>query len=115
MVSYGRGDIEPHGCSGASKHAESVSDSNSVLGGFNGTRSCKILLFLDEAYWAGSKKGKGKVRNLVTEETHDVRLMHTDSYTEESFMRIWFASNAVHVIPYDEGERRFKIFDLDNR
>ena len=103
------------GSGGASKHAEAVSDANAVLGDFNGARSGKILLVLDEAYWAGSKRDKGKLRNLVTEETHDIRLMHTNPYTEESFMRIWFASNDIHVVPFDEGERRFKLFELDNR
>ena len=103
------------GCEGASKHAASVSDANAVLGDFNGVHSGKILLMLDEAYWAGSKRDKGKLRNLVTENTHDIRLMHTNPYTEESFMRVWFASNDIHVVPYDEGERRFKLFELDNR
>ena len=27
---------------------------------------------------------------------------------------VWFASNDIHVVPYDEGERRFKLFELDN-
>eukprot|EP01044_Picomonas_judraskeda_P018998 COSAG03_NODE_3901_length_1767_cov_1.408273_2_plen_365_part_00 len=72
------------------------------------------VIVLDESYWAGSKRDKGKLRNLVTEDTHDIRLMHTNPYTEDSYIRIWFLSNDIHLVPFDEGERRFKCFNLLN-
>ena len=43
------------------------------------------MVTLDESYWAGSKRDKGKLRNLITEDTHDIRMMHTNPYTEDSF------------------------------
>ena len=70
------------------------------------------MVTLDESYWAGSKRDKGTLRNLITEDTHDIRLMHTNPYTEDSFMRIWMLSNDIHLVPFDEGERRFKCFSL---
>ena len=66
--------------------------------GSDGTRSGKILLMMHEAYWVGSKRDKGKLRNLVTENTHDIRPMRTNLYTEESFMRIWFSAEN-HPLP----------------
>ena len=36
------------------------------------------MITMDESYWAGSSKDKGQLRNLISEDTHDVRVMHTD-------------------------------------
>lgn len=48
------------------------------VGNFNGVRTGKIMITMDESYWAGSSKDKGQLRNLISEDTHDVRVMHTD-------------------------------------
>eukprot|EP01043_Picozoa_sp_COSAG02_P012503 COSAG02_NODE_482_length_21409_cov_126.131018_20_plen_114_part_00 len=42
--------------------------------------------------------------------------MYTNPFKEESFLRLFFMSNDIQVVPYDsECERRFKCYDLDNR
>jgi hypothetical protein len=105
------GGDEPH------FHAAEVSDASSILeGNMNGVLSQKVAIILDEAYWAGSSKDKGKLRNLITCERSTIRLMYTNPFKEQSFVRLFFMSNDQQVVPYDSTcERRFKCYDLDNR
>eukprot|EP01043_Picozoa_sp_COSAG02_P025230 COSAG02_NODE_1410_length_12758_cov_67.963504_7_plen_1366_part_00 len=105
------GGEEPH------YHGTEVSDASSILeGNMNGMLSQKTAIVLDEAYWAGSSKDKGKLRNLITCKRSTIRQMYTNPFKEESFLRLFFMSNDIQVVPYDsECERRFKCFDLDNR
>jgi hypothetical protein len=105
------GGEEPH------YHGTEVSDASSILeGNMNGMLSQKTAIVLDEAYWAGSSKDKGKLRNLITCKRSTIRQMYTNPFKEESFLRLFFMSNDIQVVPYDsECERRFKCFDLDNK
>eukprot|EP01047_Picozoa_sp_COSAG01_P045790 COSAG01_NODE_4246_length_5209_cov_23.270841_3_plen_788_part_00 len=104
------GSQEPH------FHAAEVSSADSILeGGFNGMLSQKVAIVLDEAYWAGSAKDKGKLRSLITCANSTIRLMHTNPYKEQSFARVFFMSNDQQVVPYDSAcERRYKCYDLLN-
>ena len=105
------GGAEPH------FHAAEVSDASSILeGNMNGLLSQKIAIMLDEAYWAGSAKDKGKLRNLITCAHSTIRLMYTNPFKEASFLRVFFMSNDEQLVPYDSVcERRYKCYDLDNK
>ena len=82
----------------------------------NGLLSQKIAIMLDEAYWAGSAKDKGKLRSLITCAQSTIRLMYTNPFKEQSFLRVFFMSNDEQVVPYDsQCERRYKCFELDNK
>lgn len=68
-----------------------VSYANAVLGDFNGARSGKILLILDEAYWADDGKrdvvlpvpGYHRVRGvLVNQEGHGRHRVQGSRWTE---------------------------------
>jgi len=91
-----------------------TSEPDDVFGKFTAKLSGKLFLVLDEAYWAKSNRDKNKLRALVTEPTHSIRLMHTDPFTERSYLRIVFLSNDAHLVPYEPGERRFFVLDLSN-
>ena len=99
---------------GAHYHAVEVRTCKDILeGGFNGLLSEKLMMVFDEAYWAANPQDKGKMRALVTCDSSNIRLMHTDAFSQKSFLRSYFMSNDLQLVPYDStDERRYKCFDL---
>jgi hypothetical protein len=94
------------------RHFWQVSDARHIVGNFNAhLRDC-VVLFADEAFWAGDKKHESVLKALITEETIVVERKGVDAEAAPNYVHLIMASNAQWVVPASEDERRFLVLDV---
>lgn len=93
-------------------HALQITNVKHLTGNFNGHLRSTLLLFADEAFWAGDKAGESVLKGLVTEPTMTIEQKGVDLYTVPNRLKIIMASNAEWVVPASGDERRFFILDV---
>jgi hypothetical protein len=94
------------------QHFLHVSSERHLLGNFNGHTKDALLLFADEAFWAGNKSAEGTLKALVTEPTRIIEHKGWDALIIDNFIRLIIASNHDWVVPAGLEERRFVILDV---
>lgn len=98
-------------------HGLHISSPGHLTGRFNAhLRDC-VLMFADEAFWAGDKASESVLKQLITESTMMYEQKGIDARSEQNHIHIIIASNEHWVVPAGiNGERRFCILDaLTNR
>lgn len=94
------------------RHFLQVSDPKHLVGSFNAhLRDC-VVLFGDEAFYAGDKKHESILKTLITEETILVENKGVDAEVAPNYTHIMMASNSQWVIPAGGGERRYLVLDV---
>ncbi len=94
------------------RHYLPVTDSRHVTGNFNAhLRDC-VVLFGDEALYAGDKKHESTLKSLITEETIAIERKGFDTEAARNCLHIIMASNEAWVVPAGEFERRFFVLDV---
>lgn len=88
-------------------HYLHVMDMEDLVGKFNHQSSEKLMIFGDEAFWAGCKSFSGKLKALITENVTRCEQKGIDAYTTESFTNYILASNHYWVVPAGENARRW--------
>ena len=73
-----------------------------------------LLLFVDEAVWGGCRAAAGKLKKIVTEDTHDIENKYGARFQIPSYMNVIFASNEDWVIPAGYKARRWCCLDVSN-
>lgn len=95
------------------RHFMQVSSSKHLVGNFNShLRDC-VVMFADEAFYAGDKKNEGVLKTLVTEETLTIEAKGVDVETTPNYLHIIMASNSNWVVPADIQDRRFFVLDVN--
>jgi hypothetical protein len=74
-----------------------------------------VLLFADEAFWAGDKSSEGALKTLITEEYRAVEIKGKDVFQARNFTRLLIASNKSWVVPSELHDRRFVILDVNQQ
>lgn len=80
-------------------HGIQVTQASHLVGNFNAHLRDKLLVFADEAFWAGDKRSEGRLKALVTEETNPIEMKGVDTYDAANFVRLIMASNNNWVVP----------------
>lgn len=94
------------------RHYMHVSNSSHLVGNFNKhLRDC-VLLFADEAFFAGDKKHEGVLKALITERYLAVEAKGVDIEPSPNFIHLMMASNSDWVVPVGMNERRFFVLDV---
>jgi hypothetical protein len=94
------------------RHFLHVSDPKRIVGSFNAhLRDC-VLLFADEAFYAGDKKHESILKTLITEETLMIEAKGIDVVSARNFIHMIMASNADWVVPVGQDARRFFVLDV---
>jgi hypothetical protein len=83
-----------------------VHDIGIVVGTFNASLERAFIIFLDEAMFAGDRKGSDSLKSVVTEEFIHVNEKHQPSRQVQSFHRFFAASNATHLKNTERDDRR---------
>lgn len=110
----GKGAFARHYGSLFGRHFMQVSDSKHLVGSFNShLRDC-IVLFGDEAFYAGDKKHESVLRALVTEPTLSIEQKGVDVFTSPNYTHVILASNSQWVVPAGMNERRFFVLDVSS-
>jgi hypothetical protein len=98
------------------RHFLQITDSKHLVGSFNAhLRDC-VVLFADEAFYAGDKKHEAILKGLVTEETIMIEGKGVDAEASPNYVHLIMASNSDWVVPAGADERRYFVLDVaDNR
>jgi hypothetical protein len=91
-----------------------TSQEGQAIGRFNGAMEGKVLCCLEEALWAGSKTGEGKLKDLITCNSLRIERKGLESYDSPNYIRIGIATNADWAVPVTKDERRFMVLDVGN-
>lgn len=96
------------------RHFLQVSDAKHLVGSFNAhLRDC-VVLFGDEAFYAGDRKHESVLKTLVTEEVLHYEAKGVDSEQGPNYVHLLMASNNDWVVPADMDDRRFFVLDVSN-
>ena len=92
-----------------------ITNPRHLTGNFNAHLIDCLLLFADEAFWAGDKSAEGAMKTLVTEEFRAVEIKNKNVFQARNFTRLLIASNKSWVVPSELHDRRFVILDVNPR
>lgn len=112
----GKGALTKHFGALWGRHYMQISDPKHLVGSFNAhLRDC-VVLFADEAFYAGDKKHESILKAIVTEDTLTVEAKGVDAESSSNYLHIFMASNNDWVVPAGVDERRYFVIDVsDNR
>lgn len=96
------------------QHFVHISNARHLTGNFNSHFSECVLLFADEAFWAGDKQSEAQLKRLITEPTLMIERKGFDSEMVQNCLHVLIASNSEWVIPAGVDERRFLVLDVDD-
>ena len=94
------------------RHYMHISNSGHLVGNFNSHLRDLVVLFADEAFFAGDKKHESILKTLVTEEQMAIEAKGIDVEMAPNCIHLIMASNDLHVIPAGGDERRFFVVDV---
>ncbi len=94
------------------QHGMQIFNPAQLVGRFNEhLRDC-VLLFGDEAFYAGDKQHESVLKGLITEPFLPIEGKYQRVVTVANMLHIILGSNHDWVIPASVGERRFAVFDV---
>ena len=94
------------------RHFLQVSDPKHLVGSFNAhLRDC-VVLFGDEAFFAGDKSHESVLKTLITEENMQIERKGFDVEQSPNYTHLIMASNSQWVVPAGASERRFFCMDV---
>lgn len=82
-----------------------------IIGKFNGHMGQCIILFADEAFYAGNKEHEAILKTLVTEKSWMIEYKGFDAKRSPSCLHNILASNSDWVVPTDADDRRYCVID----
>jgi Family of unknown function (DUF5906) len=95
-------------------HYKHITQSKQLVGRFNKHLQDALLVFADEAFWAGDHQAEGTLKAMVTEEEHLIEPKGRDIYAVQNHIRLMIASNKEWLVPAGLEERRFCPIDVSD-
>ena len=96
-------------------HYTVVTSSRGLTSNFNAHLRNALIVFADEAYWAGDKSSEGALKALVTEKWLPIEYKGKDVVLVPNYVRLMMATNHDWPVPAGFEERRFGILDVGTR
>ncbi len=93
-------------------HFKHLTSTRMLTGNFNAHLKDALVVFADEAFWAGDKSAEGTLKAMVTEQTRFVEYKGKDAFQIDNYVRLIMASNHDWVVPAGMAERRFLVLDV---
>ena len=94
------------------QHGLHVSHQKHLIGSFNAhMRNC-LLLYADEAFWAGDKQGEATLKAIITEPVMMIEQKGVDATQWENRLHLLMTANAEWAVPASHDERRYAVFDV---
>jgi hypothetical protein len=97
------------------RHFMHISDPKHLVGSFNAHLQDCVVLFADEAFYAGDRKHESILKMLVTEETITLEKKGVDATTASNYVHLILASNEDWIVPAGLDERRFFVLDVSEK
>ena len=96
------------------KHFAHISHGDQLTGRFNACLATACVAFLDEALWAGDKKGEGVLKALITEPMLQLEAKFRDPIMVQNRLALIVASNNDWAVPAGVGDRRWFVLNVAN-
>lgn len=93
-------------------HGMYVSNGRHLTGHFNAHLREAVLVFCDEAFFAGDRSQESVLKALVTEPHLTIEAKHQNAIMAPNCTHILMASNERWVVPAGTDERRFFVLDV---
>ena len=94
-------------------HGMHITSQTLLTGRFNAHLRDVVLLFADEAFWAGDKSGEGVLKGLITDQMITYEGKGTNAESGRNCVHTMLASNEYWVVPAGlDDERRFAVFNV---
>lgn len=94
------------------RHFLQISDPKHLVGSFNAHLRDAVVVFADEAFYAGDKKHESILKTLVTEDLLAIEGKGRDMETSRNYVHLMMASNQAWVVPVDAHDRRYFVLDV---
>ncbi len=94
------------------RHFKSVTNVKHIFGQFNSLLEDCVVLFADEAFWAGSHTQKSALKVLITEPRTVIERKGLDAEPRHNYVHLLMASNEKWVVPVEANDRRFFVLDV---
>ncbi len=94
------------------RHFLHVSNAAHLIGNFNAQLRDAVVVFADEAFFAGDKRHESVLKTLITEESMIVERKGVDAEASPNFVHLIMASNNKWVVPSGHFERRYLVLDV---
>ena len=111
----GKGILANNMCRIFGQHSCSVRNSKHVTGNFNAHMDDCILLYVDEAFWAGNKQAESVLKGIITEPTLFIEPKNIDGKEKRNMLHVIMTSNNDWVVPAGSDERRFCVLEVSGR
>lgn len=94
------------------RHHLHVANPSHLVGNFNAHLRDVLVLFADEAFYAGDKKHESVLKMLVTEDSIPIEAKGVDVETYPNYVHLIMAANDPHVIRATGDERRYFVLNI---
>jgi hypothetical protein len=96
------------------QHFIHVTNGRHLTGNFNVHLEDAVVVFADEAFWGGDKKGAGVLKALITEPTLPVEAKYRNLKFVRNCVHLLLATNSDWAVPAGVDERRYLILDVSD-
>jgi len=110
----GKGIFANSFCALFSPHTYHASSANEITGRFSGHLKDVLVVFMDEAFYAGDKSHVGTLKKIVTEKVISIEEKFLKRIEVPNRLKIIIASNEHWVIPAGMQERRFLMLNVSS-
>ncbi len=97
------------------RHYMPIAQASQLTGRFNDHMKDKVLLFADEAFWAGDKQAEGVLKALITEDYIVIEGKGENAFKIKNHLHFIFATNNSWCVPAGPQERRFFVLDVGEK
>jgi hypothetical protein len=94
------------------RHYLHIANPSHLVGNFNSHLRDSIVLFADEAFFAGDRKHESVLKMLITEDTIPIEQKHVDVEPYPNYVHLIMAANDPHVIRATGDERRYFVLNV---
>jgi Family of unknown function (DUF5906) len=96
------------------QHGIAISNAKHLVGNFNAHLRDAILLFADEAFFAGDRQHVGTLKSLITEPYLTIEAKFANAVQQPNFLHVIMASNEEWVVPASLDARRFFVLNVSD-
>jgi len=97
------------------KHFNHILSQGGFTDKFNYSLATAIMVFIDEAIWAGDKTQAGRLKGMLTEPTLEIEMKFKDKFKVDNHLWVMIASNHEWHAPVEITDRRFASFEVSDR
>ena len=110
----GKGSFAKHFGAILGRHYMQVNNAKYLVGNFNFHLRDVVLVFGDEAFYAGNKQHEATLQGMITEDTISIEKKGYDVETYPNYVHVILASNSDWIIPAGAQERRYFVLEVSD-